>query len=731
MLLKNIIEFFRNLSPSLITGGGWGVGLFLLISCARMGAPDGGWYDETPPRVVSCSPDDRGINVTAKRVYINFNEYIKLDNAQEKVVISPPQQEQPVIKVQGKRISIELLDSLKPNTTYTIDFSDAISDNNEGNPMGNYTYSFSTGETIDTLAVSGTVLNAEDLEPIKGILVGLYQESDTMMRVARTDSRGNFIIRGVAPGKYTVGALQDVDGDYRFTQRAEKMAFSHETYSPSSFLDYRQDTIWADNVHIKDILRVPYTHFLPDNIVLRAFDHKNTARYYTKFERLEPDRFTLFFSAALTEDSINAALNRMSFEEKLDMPDASELRLPMLSMLEPQPSSDGNDWVVVPSQWSGRGAGADTITYWLRNQSLIDTDTIRIRMTTLTTDTLGMLRPYVDTLTILPKTPYEKRLKAKQKAEQEWAETVAKKKKKLKEGQQLAASDTIRPPKKLDVKFNAPASIKPDENITISFPAPMQRIDTTAIHLYVEQDSLWFRAPITFEYPESGNNGLPGLSGISGISGPSGLSGLSENTEHPGDAAPLSTLPSLSLYTDWIPGAQYSFEVDSAAFVDMYGIASEAYKTGLTVSNLDNFSSLFVNVTYNNKVNEGGNIIVQLIGPGDKILANAPVENGTAEFYYLKPGSYFMRAFIDSNGNGIWDTGDYYMDQQPEEVYYYPTAIECKAKWDITKAWNLTELPLDRQKPEQLKKQKGEAAKKILNRNAQRAADMGIEPPKQ
>ena len=190
-----------------------------------MGNPDGGWYDETPPRVVSASPDDRGTGVTTQRMSILFDEYIKVENPTEKVVVSPPQLEMPEIQGAGRQIKIHLLDSLKPNTTYTIDFSDAISDNNEGNPMGNFTYSFSTGDHIDTLEVSGYVLNAENLEPVKGILVGLYSNlSDTifrhepMLRVSRTDSRGHFVIKGVAEGEYRIYGLEDADRNYVFNQ---------------------------------------------------------------------------------------------------------------------------------------------------------------------------------------------------------------------------------------------------------------------------------------------------------------------------------------------------------------------------------------------------------------------------------------------------------------------------------------------------------------------------------
>ena len=205
----------------------------LMVSCARMGNPDGGWYDETPPRVMGSTPADRGTDVTAQRMTIVFDEYIKLDNPLEKVVVSPPQLELPEIESAGRQIKINLLDSLKPNTTYTIDFSDAISDNNEGNPLGNYTYSFSTGDHIDTLEVSGYVLDASNLEPIKGMLVGLYSNlSDTifrkepMLRVSRTDSRGHFVIKGVADGEYRIYALEDADRNFVFNQKSERIAFS-------------------------------------------------------------------------------------------------------------------------------------------------------------------------------------------------------------------------------------------------------------------------------------------------------------------------------------------------------------------------------------------------------------------------------------------------------------------------------------------------------------------------
>src|SRR5574344_2446130 len=240
--------------------------LLSITSCAKMGSPDGGMYDETPPKIVSTSPADKSTNIKTHKININFDEFVKLENAQEKVIVSPPQLEVPEIKTEGKKVVVELKDTLKKNTTYTIDFSDAISDNNEGNPLGNYTFTFSTGAQVDTMEVSGTILDSSNLEPVKGIMVGLYADLEDsafytkpLLRVARTDSRGRFIIRGVAKGKYRAYAFQDMDGDYKYSQKGEMIAFSDRIIEPTCGPDTRQDTIWRDSLRIDTIIRRGYT----------------------------------------------------------------------------------------------------------------------------------------------------------------------------------------------------------------------------------------------------------------------------------------------------------------------------------------------------------------------------------------------------------------------------------------------------------------------------------------
>ena len=628
--------------------------LAMVVSCARMGQPDGGWYDDTPPRVVHTDPADKGTGVRSKKVTITFDEFIKLEDASNKVVISPPQIEPADIKSSGKKIVVELKDSLKDSTTYTIDFSDAISDNNEGNPMGNYTFSFSTGERIDTFEVSGNVLDATNLEPIKGILVGLYDDlSDTVfaskpfIRVSRTDSRGRFVIRGIAPGTYRVYALQDADGNYTYSQKSEMLAFSHATFEPYAKPDIRQDTVWRDTLRIDSIIRTPYTHFYPDDLVLRAFTALQTDRYLVKTERAEPNRLNFYFSYG--NDS-----------------------LPQLKGL----NFNSDSAFVVDSNLKN-----DTITYWIKDTTLINTDSLTIEARYLITDSTGTLVMQTDTLEMIPKMSYERRMKQEAKENEKWLKEQEKKKKK---GE---AYDSIMPVKPLEPQISGSGTITPEQNIFFTMPTPLEKCDTSAIHLYSKIDTLWYKS--RFEWlPVPGN------------------------------------IKKYELRAEWRPDIEYSLEVDSAAFIDIYGLVSKSIKQGIKVSSNEEFGSLIVNVSGQR---DSSTVIVQLLGSSDNVQKETKVVDGSAEFFYLKAGKYYLRAFVDNNDNGQWDTGDYYADLQPEEVFYYPKEVECKEKWDITIGWDLNATPVARQKPQAITKQKSEQEKKLRNRNADRAKQLGIE----
>lgn len=627
----------------------------LVASCARMGQPDGGWYDEVPPKVVGATPGERATKVNQQKLEIRFSEYIKVDNPTENIIFCPPQLEMPEIKATGKSVKIELKDTLMPNTTYTIDFSNAISDNNEGNPMGNYTYVFSTGEQIDTLEVSGYVLEAETLEPVKGSLVGLYSNledsaftTQPMLRVGRTDGDGQFRIRGIAPGKYRIFSLMDSDGDYKLSQRGEMLGYSHDIIVPTCKPDIYQDTIWMDSLRISDIKRVPYTHFLPDDVCIRAFTQKLTDRYLIKTERQNPEKFSVYFS---TPSDTLPKLRALNF-------------------------NDSAAFVIETSEQ------IDTITYWLKDTTLVNQDTLRVEMTYTMTDSLGAMIEQTDTIDLLPKISYEKRQKLKADKIEEWTKKAEKERKKGREPRE-------RHPDSLALKTEIviPSKMAPNQNITLRFETPLQKLDTTAIHLYSKIDTLWYVSPL-----EIVTEGLP----------------------------PRTYM----IKGEWRPGIEYSLEIDSAAFTDIYGKVSDPVTQGVKIASEEDFGSLFVNMR--GIRNDSAQVIVEMLDKSGNMKAQSIAQDGTAEFYYVQAGEYYLRCIIDANRNGKWDTGDYDLDLQPEEVYYLPESVECKEKWDITKDFNINSHPLYLQKPRSMVKQKGEQKKKTIDRNLKRAQDLKI-----
>ena len=692
----------------------------LLVACANMGTPDGGPYDETPPKVVRTSPKMGEANVShAKKIVIEFDEIVKIENAYEKVVISPPQIEQPDIEAIGRKVTVTLHDSLKPNMTYTVDFADAIVDNNEGNPLGDYAFTFSTGEHTDTMQVSGNVLDASNLEPIKGMLVGLYRLPDTdsigdslaivstdlpdsifkttpFERISRTDGSGHFIIKGIAPGKYRIFALKDQNQNYYYDQRAEMVAFTDRIIEPSSRPDIRPDTVWHDSIHYDSIVMTPYTHYFPDDIALLAFESAYKDQYLLKNERPILQQFSLYFTAP--SDTL-PKLTGLNFNAE-------------------------NAFVIDASEKN------DTLNYWIRDSLIYNLDTLEIQLDFLATDTAGNLSLKVDTLYLVSKITKERIAKQEKEKYEAWVKEYKQKVKEEKraakreeksgkkdeetllpesddvmeegadddvpEEEQTAETQKKKPKKKkkkdededieippmpeefLEYKIEGLQSITPDRNIDFVFPEPLDSVDLSKIHFSIKADSIF--EPTRFVFRQ-----VPGK------------------------------IMTYRLYAEWVPDTIYQVEIDTAAFVNIYGKRCDAQTRTITLKSLDTYSTLFV-VLQGNLTNP----YVQLLDGNDKVVKTIKAQNNKADFYFINPGTYYMRMFCDINGNGMWDTGDYDTQLQPEPVYYYHAPLSLKANWEITEEWNPTARPLAKQKPEKITKQKPDKAKTVKNRNAER-----------
>lgn len=645
---KNQIKmkpFLRKLLGAVVIG-------VALYSCASVGRIEGGPIDETPPHFIAGNPAPGALHTKKNKISIEFDEFIKLDKPNEKVVISPPQVQQPEIKASGKKVVITLQDTLKANTTYTFDFGDAIQDNNEGNPLENFSYSFSTGQNLDSMAVAGTVLNAANLEPVKGMLVGLHANLEDSAftklpfeRVGRTDSRGRFSIRGVAPGKYRIYALQDADQNFAFSQPSEILAFNDSIIIPSMEERLRQDTTWVDSLTVDTIVERKFTYFLPDDVLLRSFKEQYFSQRFIKAERLTPEKFSLYFSAPADT-------------------------LPLLKGL----NFDEQDAFII-EQTTGRN---DTIHYWIKDSLIYKQDSLKLSMTYLAPDSLKQLVPRTDTLNILPKLSYAKQQKQKEEAKEKERKEREKKKKKSDKDK-----EEPEPTEFLPVEVYAPSAMDVYDYITLTFTEPVASIDTAAFHLKLKVDSLWQDVAFDFEH----------------------------------DSIDLKRY---NIYAEWTPGESYTFEVDSASIYGLYGLHADKVKKEFKAKKLDEYGQIFFNVHGADSL-----AFVELLDGQDKVLRTVPVIDGKADFYFLNPGKYGARLINDTNGNGIWDTGNYAEKRQPEMVFYYPMVLELKANFDLTQDWNVLAKPLDKQKPEELKKQKPDEDKKNKNRNSRNNSRSG------
>ncbi|RNC64242.1 Ig-like domain-containing protein [Proteiniphilum sp. X52] len=417
-------------------------------SCANMAAPTGGAYDIDPPVVRRAAPAFHSVNVSPSRIEIEFDENIKIEKPNEKVIVTPPQKNMPVIRSIGRRAIVELNDTLLPNTTYTVDFTDAIVDNNEGNPLENFVYSFSTGDRIDTLSIAGKVLNANDLEPVTGIYVGIHSNHhDTAFtripfeRISRTDSRGNFTVRGIAPGKYRVFALNDLNRDYKYDNPQENIAFLDSIVIPSTVPAVRQDTVFQDSLTVDTIHTVHYTRFLPDNLVLRSFLSDFQRQYLQKHERPESHKLHLFFAAPTDK--------------------------PSFFLINPQVRSD--DWYVAE-----RSAKNDTLMLWITDSLIYQQDSLRMQVNYLRTDSLNKNYIATDTLNFSMRRTGRGSGNTEKKGEEEQIRF-------------------------LGVNTNVQSTFELYNPVRIEFEQPVTAFDSTYVQLLAEVDSLFEAVPFRLE----------------------------------------------------------------------------------------------------------------------------------------------------------------------------------------------------------------------------------------
>lgn len=622
------------------------LGAALLASCASRGNPSGGPRDEEPPRFVRANPAPGSVNVTRDRIDIEFDEIVNVKDAFSKVVVSPVSKSVPRVSSLGKRVSVQFTDTLLPNTTYTVDFANAIEDNNEGNKLQGFTYSFSTGPQIDTLQISGMVLSADGLEPQQGMLVGIHSNlSDTafatlpLERIAKTDDRGRFSIKGVAPGTYRIFALADVDNDYKRANPEEAMAFYDFTVSPTAERVEATDTVFDLATGAVDtVISRQRTRFLPNDILLRSFESDYKTQFLQNYQRVDSTKVKMIFNAP--SDSL----------PRLDIVDMPGYK----------------DWWVLES--SERN---DTLTYWMLPPTLVATDSLRMAVTYLRTDSTRNLSAVTDTLkffTERPKAPKKKKEKKKDKDEEEQADTVAPKIPPL--GLQMVTGTTQ--------EVYLP--------LVMEFATPLSRLDTAALHLEVMVDSVW--GPVPKEW--------------------------SPQLEHPYNPRRFK------IEYPWEYSSQYRLRIDSLAATGIYGLQTDPLEHSFKTKGEEDYCTLSFTIT--NFV-DSVPAFVELLSASDAPVRREKVEGGVVRFPYLAPGKYYARIFEDFDGDGRYTTGNFDSLRQPDAAYYYPKVVNIKKNWEKSETWNVFETAIDLMKPDAVKKNKPETDKRNRKRNDQNTGD--------
>ncbi|MDR2359291.1 MAG: Ig-like domain-containing protein [Prevotellaceae bacterium] len=407
---------------------GLAAAVFLLFLCSRcantQAGPSGGPKDTIPPVLLKTTPKTNATYFAGKKIELAFDEYIALKEISKNVVMSPPSLRKPLVQRRGRNIQVVFQDTLWQNKTYTIDFGNALADNNEGNLYPPYKFVFSTGGVIDSMAFTGVVRDAYTLDPVENTAVMLYENlSDSAVykelpiAIARTDSWGYFSLQNIAPQAYHMYALEDKNSNYRYDPGNEKIAFLDTLVIPEHTVSMLP--VITDNKDTAALEARPVERLL----LISAENVRK--QFLVEYPQLEKRKFQLVFNQ----------------------------HYPVITCFQIEGVNEP-DYVIESSRFR------DTLTYWLTGATV--PDTLRATIEYLKTDSLNNLSPTSANLRFS--------LKKEDKAQQE-------KDKKNK-------NDTVTEIPKLQPKINFSEQLGMRRGISVAFPALPAKIDTTKITLF-------------------------------------------------------------------------------------------------------------------------------------------------------------------------------------------------------------------------------------------------------
>ena len=425
------------------------LGALVVASCAKIGSPSGGPKDVVPPKVVQSVPENGSTNFTGNKFTVIFDEYVNTDKVTETLMVSPPLGKRPTVAMKGKSVTVEFDEKLKDSATYTFYFQDAIKDLNEGNPLENFQYVFSTGNVIDSLSFEGYVYNSQSLDPLKEVLVLLYTESnDTAFQkqlpdyITKASDEGYFRIDNVKAGQYKLYGLIDQDNSKNFNLSDEVVAFLDTTVVIAPETNYYGvsgiEKIDSSALQVDSLATSKGTIREPDpNFNLYLFQHEKTARYLTSSVR--PSATELLYCLSRPTDGYEFDFSIAGTDEK---------------------------GFLLEKSFKG-----DTLWVWLTDTAYSNRQSLKTVVKYPFTDSLGIVITKADTITLRYSAP----------------RTTLR-------GQ----AQTIAEPYKISANFSS-GKISPLTKLVLTAPVPFGTMDTSKITLYSTTNNQKAEQPFSIE----------------------------------------------------------------------------------------------------------------------------------------------------------------------------------------------------------------------------------------
>ncbi len=438
-------------------------GALLLTKCASTMIPTGGPKDTLPPVIVYMEPDNFTTNVDTlhpPKIYVEFNEYVQIKDQQKELFTSPAMKKKPSVVRRGRGIVVTIKDTLRPNTTYAINFGSSIQDNNESNPLHSMRYVFSTGPEVDSMYMSGYTADSYKADSVSKSFIYFFiadsveqpkEWDSTMFKykpqvIARAEKNGIFIAQNLKPVNYRIYAFEDTNGNMEYEPSVDQIGILDSTYNPMYMPGF---TIWYDSLR-------HYPSAEPQLYFRMFMDRRFARQTLSGQERLNRHKAMIYFGAP------NPEVTKIEFD------------------------SIPSDRVIYDPQTVGK----DTVALWFNLPAEELPDTIKGRITYFKHDSINNLVESEDKLRLAwvkTETKEERQEREKLEKEREKAE---------KEGREWE-----EPAKENPFKLNIASSgeVNKDKHIDFEFDYPLTKFDTTAMSFTMTTETITEPKSVKYE----------------------------------------------------------------------------------------------------------------------------------------------------------------------------------------------------------------------------------------